>query len=86
MLKLKELQNTYNILVVEVQALLDTHLQRVQPIEQSPLPAAAVTFPNFRPKARARSNTNPTPESTLDTVVDVDAAVTSAYKNLVEAF
>jgi len=91
--ELKELQTTYNTLVVEVQALLDAHIQRVQsPVQKSPPPTAVpqTTSSNFfaqlkpRPKTRARSNTNPTAGSTTptpDAVVvsgSLDLAITSS--------
>ncbi|KAF8815637.1 hypothetical protein BYT27DRAFT_6666418 [Phlegmacium glaucopus] len=88
--QLKELQTTYNTLVIEVQALLDTHIQlhqRVQrPVETSPPPVVPqTTSPNFftqlkpRPKTRGRSNTNPTAGSTIHVP---EAAVDSSSLDL----
>jgi serine/arginine repetitive matrix protein 2 len=86
-LELKELQNTYNTLVVKVQTLLDTQPQPSQPVEK-PLPP--VPSPNFfaqlksRPKSRTRSNTvGSTPD-----IADSDVVPSSqvAYKTLEEAF
>ena len=99
-IELKELQSTYNVLVIEVQALLDTHLQRVQPSPppaEKPPPVVPHTNNFFiqlksRSKTRVRSNTT---GSTTPHALDVadsgpsDVVATSsqaAYKGLVEAF
>ena len=88
--ELKELQTTYNTLVVEVQALLDTHIQRVQPPAPKSSPPTAVprtTSSTFfaqlkpKPKTRARSNTNPTAGSSTTTPIP-EAAVDSGSLDL----
>ena len=90
--ELKELQNTYNTLVVEVQALLDTHghlRQRVQlppqpqPVEKplSPSTSSPKFFTQLKskPKTRARSNTvgSTTHSPDVDSA-SLDVAVTAS--------
>ena len=100
--ELKELQNTYNALVVEVRALLVRLRQRVQlpppqpkPVENSLPPSTS--FPKFftqvksRPKLRARSNTvgSTTTHSPDVDSASVGVAITAsqvAYNRFVEAF
>ena len=99
--ELKDLQNTHDTLVVEVQTLLDTHVhlrqrvQQPQPVERSLPPTAS--FPKFftrlksRPKTRARSNTVgfTTSDSPNVDSAPFDVTVTAsqeAYNRFVEAF
>ena len=99
--ELKDLQNTHDTLVVEVQTLLDTHVhlcqrvQQPQPVERSLPPTAS--FPKFftrlksRPKTRARSNTvgfTTSDSPNVDSApFDVTvAALQEAYNRFVEAF
>ena len=91
--ELKELRNTYHTLVVEVQALVDAHFQRVQrspqPVEKS-LPAVPHPYSFFkpRPKTRVRSNTtgSTTAPETVTTLDSMSSSSHMAYKHLVEAF
>ena len=92
--ELKELQNTYNTLVVEVRALLDTHFHlrhriqlppQPQPVEKS-LPLPPASSPKFftqlksRPKIRTRSNTvgSTTIHSSDVDSASLDVAVTAS--------
>ena len=90
--ELKDLQNTYNTLVVEVQTLLDTHVhlrqrvQQPQPVEKSLPPTAS--FPKFftrlnsRPNIRARSNTvgSTTPDPPNVDSAPFDVTVTASQE------
>ena len=96
--ELKELQNTYNTLVVEVQTLLDTHVQLRQRVQQpQPVVPPTASFPKFftrlkpRPKIRARSNTvgSTTSDSPNVELAPLDVTVTAsqeAHNRFVEAF
>ncbi|KAF8968624.1 hypothetical protein BDZ97DRAFT_1755279 [Flammula alnicola] len=88
--QLKDLQQTYNALVSELQSILEAHVQ--QHTLQAPAPLPRTTSPSFfanlttkaKPKTRARSNTNPTPEPSAS-VQDVTTPQL-AYKEMASAF
>lgn len=93
--ELKELQQTYNGLVVEIQSIFESHVQRH--VRETPSPLPRTTSPSFfanlstkaRPKTRARSNTNPTPGqisiSNSPSTQDVTTAQLT-YKEMASAF
>ena len=89
--ELKELQQTYNALIFQVQALLDTRIQPPLSIKKpssSSLAAVLIPSPNFfsqlKPRC-TRSNTTRSTTTSNDTPFS-QMQMTAGYKSFVDVF
>ena len=96
--ELKELQQTYQSLVLDVQGIIESHLHLPQPSLPTTPPLQQTTststgfFSNLKVKTRRRSNTNPTPDEVIQVQAQREQRLqaqrqrSSQYKELASSF